>query len=142
MFTRMQTPRTRAEFERAFHFAVERKFGLPMGADDYLHSILSVRKLPNGRIDFLSVDERARLHANMSLNTMEGPLSDILREQSDLRTLDKGNNNVSMNITSTNSTKKKGAGKKTDKKKATNKKRKEKKKNEKRKKKEKKKKKK
>ncbi|WP_323848982.1 MULTISPECIES: hypothetical protein [Enterobacterales] len=30
-----------------------------------MEGILKVRKLPNGRIDFLSVNEQARLNANM-----------------------------------------------------------------------------
>ncbi|ASM52750.1 hypothetical protein PNIG_a0431 [Pseudoalteromonas nigrifaciens] len=35
-----------------------------MSADVSIEGILNVRKLPNGRIDFLSVNESARLHAN------------------------------------------------------------------------------
>lgn len=83
MFGEMKTPKTRAEFERAFHFSMEHPMGLPADAADYLYSIYQVRQLPNGRIDFLSVDERARLHANMSLNAQEAfrngkfPFSDV-----------------------------------------------------------------
>jgi len=66
MMETMQTPTTRAEFERRFHLLREQirkgKFyvarGLPVGID-------KVRYLPNGRIDFLSVNESARLQANM-----------------------------------------------------------------------------
>lgn len=62
----MQTPTTRAEFEHRFHLLREKirqgKFhvarGIPLGLE-------KVRFLPNGRIDFLSVDEMARLQANM-----------------------------------------------------------------------------
>ena len=62
----MQTPMTRAEFERRFHLLLEQirtgKFhvarGIPLGIE-------KVRYLPNGRIDFLSVNESARLNANM-----------------------------------------------------------------------------
>jgi len=66
MMETMQTPTTRAEFERRFHLLREQiskgKFfiarGLTVGID-------KVRFLPNGRIDFLSVNESARLNANM-----------------------------------------------------------------------------
>jgi hypothetical protein len=66
MMETMQTPTTRAEFEHRFHLLREQirkgKFfiarGLTVGID-------KVRFLPNGRIDFLSVNESARLQANM-----------------------------------------------------------------------------
>ena len=66
MMETMQTPMTRAEFEHRFHLLREQikkgKFfiarGLTVGID-------KVRVLPNGRIDFLSVNESARLQANM-----------------------------------------------------------------------------
>jgi len=66
MMETMQTPMTRAEFEHRFHLLGEQirkgKFfiarGLTVGID-------KVRVLPNGRIDFLSVNESARLQANM-----------------------------------------------------------------------------
>ena len=62
----MQTPATRAEFERRFHLLRERirqgKFHVAKGMT---RGIEKVRFLPNGRIDFLSVNESARLQANM-----------------------------------------------------------------------------
>lgn len=68
----MQTPTTRAEFERRFHLLQEtmrqRKILFPPGVTS---GIEKVRLLPNGRIDFLSVNESARLLANM-MNQFEG----------------------------------------------------------------------
>lgn len=65
----MKTPRTRAEFERNFHLLKQKmKDGKLHFSKDirYLYDgLLRVRFLPNGRIDFLSIDEFARLHANM-----------------------------------------------------------------------------
>ncbi len=62
----MQTPTTRAEFEHNFHLLAEKmrqgKFHFAPGTSMGLEK---VRYLPNGRIDFLSVDESARLQANM-----------------------------------------------------------------------------
>ena len=64
----MKTPRTRAEFERGFHLlgrSIENgRFHVPR--DMVLDHLMRIRYLPNGRIDFLSVDESARLQANMS----------------------------------------------------------------------------
>lgn len=62
----MQTPTTRAEFERRFHLLREQvrqgKFHIAQGMS---LGIEMIRLLPNGRIDFLSVNESARLNANM-----------------------------------------------------------------------------
>ena len=67
MMESMQQPMTRAEFERRFHLLKERlKEGKMFFAD--LKMTLGIQKvqfLPNGRIDFLSVNESARLNANM-----------------------------------------------------------------------------
>lgn len=65
--TPMDTPTTRAEFEERMNYALENlsngrmKFasGLRVPA-----SLLQVRPLPNGRTDFLSIDEMARVNAN------------------------------------------------------------------------------
>lgn len=66
MIEPMKQPKTRAEFERRLNllkvqilrgkFRFPREMGLKFG---------NVRFLPNGRIDFLSVDEATRLNANM-----------------------------------------------------------------------------
>lgn len=78
MMETMQTPTTRAEFERRFHLLREQirkgKFfiarGLSVGID-------KVRFLPNGRIDFLSVNESARLQANMMIQLQ----SEVFKER-------------------------------------------------------------
>lgn len=64
----MDTPRTRAEFELRFHHFREAlqsgKLRIPR---DMVESLHKLKKLPNGRLDFLSVDETMRLQANMML---------------------------------------------------------------------------
>lgn len=78
----MNTPRTRAEFERAFYLLqrhiADGKFHVPI--DYRLDSIARVRFLPNGRIDFLSIDESARLNANTIANMSDGLLEDQFKE--------------------------------------------------------------
>lgn len=65
----MKTPRTRAEFERnlnLLHRQIEDgKFRINDGLSRSLYGLARMRFLPNGRIDFLSVDESTRLQANM-----------------------------------------------------------------------------
>lgn len=69
---RMNTPRTRGEFERNFALLhqqmAEGRFRFPI---DLMDSFLRVRYLPNGRVDFLSVDEMARLNANTTAHFTE-----------------------------------------------------------------------
>lgn len=63
---RMETPTTRAEFEYRFHLLKDRmengKFHVHRGVS--LEGLRKIRYLPNGRIDFLSVDEQARVTVN------------------------------------------------------------------------------
>ena len=60
----METPKTRAEFELRFHYLLEHiKSGKRMPRE-LGESLLRLKKLPNGRLNFLSVDEMARLNAN------------------------------------------------------------------------------
>lgn len=72
MFPKIQqydTPKTRAEFELRFHYLRESlKNGNMSIPSDLGESLLRLRLLPNGRLDFLSVDEMARLQANMTLH--------------------------------------------------------------------------
>ena len=68
----MQAPNTRAEFERNFHL-FHRMFeaGRIRFSSQVVRTpegLARVRVLPNGRLDFLSVDETARLQANMMAN--------------------------------------------------------------------------
>lgn len=65
----MKTPKTREEFEYGFHLL---KNSLENGRIHFstqamagIEGLQKVRELPNGRIDFLSVDELTRSLANM-----------------------------------------------------------------------------
>jgi len=77
----MDRPETRAEFERRFHLlSVQLKRGLlhlPYNAPSGLEK---VRLLPNGRIDFLSVNEFARLQANMTANMDSGQFKEMIEK--------------------------------------------------------------
>ena len=61
-------PRTRGGFERNFHVLEERmregKIHFASHLEGTVNGLLKVRKLPNGRINFLTVNEIARLTAN------------------------------------------------------------------------------
>lgn len=80
----MNTPRTRAEFERNFHLLHRQmedgKFHIAQGLSRSLDGLARVRFLPNGRIDFLSVDESARLLANMMNQFDEESFQEQLKE--------------------------------------------------------------
>lgn len=71
MMQSMSTPITRAEFERRFHLLKEQinqdKFHFSANVTLGIHGIEKVRFLPNGRIDFLSVNESARCLVNTSV---------------------------------------------------------------------------
>ena len=67
--TSMDTPSTRLEFEERMNYAREQLINGKMHFARGLRgqdSLLNVRYLPNGRIDLLSIDEMARLNANMT----------------------------------------------------------------------------
>lgn len=69
MFKTMHTPSTRAEFEERMNYAREQLINGNMQFSKGLRgpdSLLNVRHLPNRRIDLLSIDEMARLNANMT----------------------------------------------------------------------------
>jgi hypothetical protein len=78
----MRTPSTRAEFERNFFLLREQikqgRYHIPQGM---ALGIEKVRYLPNGRIDFLSVDERARLEANMTAQLSDEMLKEIANSE-------------------------------------------------------------
>jgi hypothetical protein len=58
----MDRPQTRSEFEHRFHgFREQLRQGRLQGVGE---SLLDVRYLPNGRLDFLSIDESARSQVN------------------------------------------------------------------------------
>lgn len=64
----MKTPKTREEFEYGFHLLSDslnnNKMQFSPQAMSGVEGLKKLRYLPNGRIDFLSVDESARLMAN------------------------------------------------------------------------------
>lgn len=80
----MQTPRTRAEFERNFHLLhrqlEEGRLHFSERVSHTLDGLAQVRFLPNGRIDFLSVNEMARLQANMMAQFDEEALEQMQKE--------------------------------------------------------------
>ena len=75
----MQTPKTRAEFERRLYMLLENmrrgKLRFPPGMQ-LEYQLEKVRHLPNGRIDMLSIDEFVRLIANQ-LAQMESRMDDM-----------------------------------------------------------------
>lgn len=71
----MSPPMTRVDFEERMNALREQ---LRLGKMHFAQglrgpdSLLQVRELPNGRIDLLSIDETARLHANTTYQLMAG----------------------------------------------------------------------
>lgn len=86
------TPATREEFERnLFLLAESMKSGkLRIGGHlhDSIRGIQRVRKLPNSRVDFLSVDEMARLLANSVANMQYETVDTDAPDRSDDTTRD------------------------------------------------------
>ncbi|CAI2318372.1 hypothetical protein MH171_000617 [Vibrio parahaemolyticus] len=77
-FETYDTPETRSEFELRFHYLhnIIKQGKFHVNANISMEGILKVRKLPNGRIDFLSVNEQARLNANMMYHMRNFKLPD------------------------------------------------------------------
>lgn len=71
----MSTPNARIDFEERINILREQarlgKMRFPRGIRGP-DSLLQMRKLPNGRIDLLSIDETARLQANMMYEMVTG----------------------------------------------------------------------
>ncbi|MDD2625462.1 MAG: hypothetical protein PHR55_01705 [Bacilli bacterium] len=65
-------PMNREEFERNFNILkesmIQGTFHIASNLSRSIQGITNVRLLPNGRIDFNTVDENARLMANMTAN--------------------------------------------------------------------------
>lgn len=81
MMSYYEIPMTRADFEERMGYSAEQcRMGLMHFAKGLRgpESLLKVRCLPNGRIDLLSIDESARLHANMvhQMRNFTPPLAD------------------------------------------------------------------
>jgi len=78
----MDTPQNRSEFEQNFHLLKEKiqndkmHFNPGMGL-----GLTKVRLLPNGRIDFLSVNESARLHANTMAHFDSSRMKELMKQQ-------------------------------------------------------------
>lgn len=91
MMETMQTPTTRAEFERRFHLLKEklRQGKMMFAKKEMTLGILQVRFLPNKRIDFLSVNESARLNANMMNQFDNEDFKEMLEKQIDQNSSDK-----------------------------------------------------
>ena len=83
MMSNYETPSTRAEFEERMNYSCEQMkqgkmhFSKQVGG---VESLLAVRYLPNGRIDLLSIDESARLHANTIFHMRNLNFEDMLSE--------------------------------------------------------------
>ena len=61
----MEIPVTRAEFELRFHHLLENlKSDKVRYPSNVVESLLRLKLLPNGRLDFLSVDELAQVQVN------------------------------------------------------------------------------
>lgn len=77
-FETMETPETRSQFELRFHYLMnmvkQEKFHV--SAHISIYGLVKVRHLPNGRIDFLSVNEQARLSANQMYHMRNFKLPD------------------------------------------------------------------
>lgn len=76
----MSPPSTRAQFEERMHVLRDKLNNRKIRFADGLRvqdSLLSVRFLPNGRIDLLSIDESARLQANMLHQMETGGFGDL-----------------------------------------------------------------
>jgi hypothetical protein len=76
----MDTPSTREEFEYRFHVLNEQirrgKYHNPFSA-----GLDKVRLLPNGRIDILSINEQARLTANMMSQFNTKRMQELIKAQ-------------------------------------------------------------
>ena len=68
-FEQMDTPATRSEFEHRFNLLENsmKNGKMHVAKSVSMEGLLKVRRLPNGRLDFLSVDDSTRLHANTML---------------------------------------------------------------------------
>jgi hypothetical protein len=70
--TRMEIPRTRRAFENRMNLLEEAvrngKFHISQNCVSLIDEIVKVRRMQNGRLDLLTVDESARLQANMMAN--------------------------------------------------------------------------
>ena len=83
----MITPNSRSEFERNFFLLekkiMEGKLHIEQSLRYSIGGLEKVRYLPNGRIDFLSVDESARLLANQMANFDLDCMKPMIHQETD-----------------------------------------------------------
>lgn len=82
---KMERPNTREEFEnrinRLHYSIVNRKMLFCNGVNQMsIEELIRMRNMPNGRIDLLTVDESARLSANMMVQ-FDGVLKEFLENK-------------------------------------------------------------
>lgn len=80
--TAMQQPMTRGEFEKRINLTFE-QINTGKLHPNGLDGLLEVRRLPNGRIDMLSVNEMVRLNANMSHQMIATDMGKMLRRMAE-----------------------------------------------------------
>lgn len=80
--TAMQQPMTRGEFEERINLTFE-QINTGKLHPNGLDGLLEVRRLPNGRIDMLSVNEMVRLNANMSHQMIATDMGKMLRRMAE-----------------------------------------------------------
>lgn len=71
---------SREDFERNFFLLKEKEVKFAKGLTQGIESLSRVRYLPNKRIDFLTVDELARLNANMMMSIDEEFIKKVQEE--------------------------------------------------------------
>ena len=78
------TPISRSDFERNFGILVEMirngKFQINNGLTRSIDGLEKVRFLPNGRLNLHTVNESARLMANMAANMKDMPLPEMKQD--------------------------------------------------------------
>lgn len=80
--TSMKQPMTRGEFEERINLTHEQIHTGKLHPNG-LDGLLEVRRLPNGRIDMLSVNEMVRLNANMSHQMIATDMGKMLRRMAE-----------------------------------------------------------
>lgn len=78
--TTMRQPMTRGEFEERINLTFEQINTGKLRPNGLVDGLLEVRRLPNGRIDMLSVNEMVRLNANMSHQMIASDMGKMLRQ--------------------------------------------------------------
>lgn len=80
--TPMKQPMTRGAFEERINLVREQLISGKLHPQG-MESLFSVRLLPNGRIDMLSIDESVRLNANMTHQMIATDMGKMLRRMAE-----------------------------------------------------------